>query len=218
VVLAEGDGMATRTTPKMTAEEFFEWANRPENADRWCELDRGEVIDVPPPKHPHGFFCWLASKVLTEYLTRRGDGYICMNDTGIIVERQPDTVRGADLILFLRMKPLDEMSRGYVEDIPALIVEVLSPDDRPGRTNRRIDQYIRRGIPMVWLIDSEERTVTVYRPNEFPKLLDETDTLTGNGILPDFSCPVRDLFALPGQKAPPKPAPKRPRPRKGNRE
>jgi Uma2 family endonuclease len=192
--------MSTATTPKMTAEEFFEWANRPENVGRWCELYRGEVIDVPPPKHPHGVYCWLASHVLTGYVLRRGSGYLCTNDTGIIVERAPDTVRGADIILFLESKNWDQIKPGYIDDVPNLVVEVLSPNDRPGRTTRRIDQYIRRGIPMVWLIDPEDRLVTVYRPNEFPKVLDETDELTGNGVLPDFSCPVRDLFALPGQQ------------------
>jgi Uma2 family endonuclease len=194
--------MATETTipTKMTAEEFLEWGNRPENAGRWCELERGEVVDVPPPKHPHGIYCWLATKILTEYIVRRGAGYMCTNDTGIIVQRRPDTVRGADAILFLQTKSREQISTGYIEDVPNLVVEVLSPHDRPGKTNRRIEQYLRRGIPLVWLIDPEERIVTVYRPNEFHKVLDETEELAGNGVLPDFSCRVADLFALPGQQ------------------
>ena len=193
--------MATQTTlpTNLTAEEFYDWANRPENAGRWCELERGEVIDVPPPKHLHGVVCWLVSAILAQYVIRRGAGYACTNDTGIIVERRPDTVRGADVMLFLKSKPWDQLTRGYVEDIPDLIVEVLSPDDRQNRTNRRIEQYLRRGVPLVWLIDPEDRTVAVYRPNEFHKVLDETEQLNGNGVLPEFSCRVADLFALPGQ-------------------
>jgi Uma2 family endonuclease len=150
------------TTAKMTAEEFSEWAQRPENAERVCELDRGEVVDVPPPKHSHGIYCWLAIKILTDYIVRRGAGYMCTNDTGIIVQRKPDTVRGADAILFLQTKTQEQIKPGYIEDIPNLVVEVLSPDDRPGKTNRRVEQYLRRGIPVVWLIDPEERIVTVY--------------------------------------------------------
>ena len=38
----------------MTAEEFWEWANRPENEDRLWELERGEVIEMPPPGTVHG--------------------------------------------------------------------------------------------------------------------------------------------------------------------
>jgi Uma2 family endonuclease len=191
----------TATGPaKMTAEEFYDWANRPENAGKNYELDSGEVVEVPPPKHIHGVVCWIVSAILGQYVIRRGAGYACTNDTGIIVGRKPDTVRGADLMLFLQSKRWDQLTRGYVEDIPNLIVEVLSPDDRPSRTNRRIEQYLRRGVPLVWLIDAEDRTVTVFRPDEFHKVLDETDTLSGNGVLPDFSCRVADLFTLPGQQ------------------
>ena len=51
--------MATVSPPKMTAEEFFAWANRPENSDRRLELDRGEVVEMPPPKKSHGLFNWI---------------------------------------------------------------------------------------------------------------------------------------------------------------
>jgi Uma2 family endonuclease len=199
--------MATTTTPKMTAEEFHDWANRPENAEKDYELDGGEVTEVPPPIRGHGFYCWLVIKVLTEYVTRRGSGHLLTNDTGIIVERSPDTLRGADVMLFLRPVQPSDLDNKYVEDIPDLIAEVVSPSDTSKRINRRVNQYLGRGIPLVWLIDPEEATVTVCRPNEFPKVLDETDELTGNGVLPDFSCKVADLFTLPGQPSAPAQAP-----------
>ncbi|MDB5311991.1 MAG: hypothetical protein JWO38_6193 [Gemmataceae bacterium] len=198
--------MATTTTPKMTVEEFFEWANRPENEGKRFELEAGEVMEMPSPGELHGFICWLTSMLLGNYLFRRGAGYACTNDTGLIVQRGPDTVRGPDLMVFLESRNPEDMSRTFCDRVPALVVEVFSPSDRPGRLNRRIDQYHRRGVPLVWVIYPEERTVNVYRPNEFPKVLDETDELTGNGVLPDFRCPVRDLFALPGQL----PAPNQP--------
>jgi Uma2 family endonuclease len=67
------------------------------------------------------------------------------------------------------------------------------------KTMTRVEQYLRRGVQLVWVIEPDERIVYVYRPNEFHKILDETEELTGNGVLPDFSCRVADLFALPGQ-------------------
>lgn len=200
-------GTDTATAPaKMTAEEFFDWANRPENAGKDYELDSGEVVEVPPPTRGHGFYCWLVIKLLTEYVTRRGEGYLLTNDTGIVVERKPDTLRGADVMAFLRQPEVSDFRNKYVEDVPDLIVEIVSPSDTTKQLNRRMGQYLRRGVPLVWLIDPDDRTVTVYRPNEFHKVLDETDELTGNGVLPDFSCRVADLFALPGQQ-PPAPPP-----------
>jgi Uma2 family endonuclease len=194
----------TATAPgKMTAEEFYDWANRPENEGKRLELDRGEVIEVPPPIRGHGFYCWLVIKLLTEYVTRRGAGYLLTNDTGILVERNPDTLRGADVMLFLRTPQPADFQHKYVEDIPDLIAEIVSPSDKAKQLNRRVDQYLRRGVPLVWEINPRQTTVTVYKPNEFHKILDETDELTGNGVLPEFSCRVADLFALPGQPQPP---------------
>ena len=210
--------MATRTTPTMTAEEFFDWANRPENANKNYELDRGEVVEVPSPIREHGYVCWLVIKFLTEYLTRRGEGHLLTNDTGIVVERRPDTLRGADVILFLRNPKPSDFKKKYVEDIPDLIVEVISPSDTEKRINRRVNQYLDRGIPLVWLIDPVKCTVTVCRPGEFPKVLEEADEIAGNGVLPNLSFPVRDLFTLPTQKDLPSPSRARSRSRKGTRE
>jgi Uma2 family endonuclease len=198
--------MTTATTSGKSVEEFVAWASRPENSDRQWELDEGEVIEVPPPRRTHGYYCWLVIAILTDYVNRRGSGHLLTNDAGIVVSRGPDTLRGADVMMFLRPAVASDFDAPYVEDVPDLIVEVVSPSDTSKRINRRINQYMTRGVRLVWVIDPDERTVTVCRPNEFPKVLDETDDLSGNGVLPDFSCPVRNLFVLPG----PQPAPTQP--------
>lgn len=196
--------MTTATTSKLTAEEFFAWANRPENEGRRFELENGEVVEVSSPGEAHALVCWFVIRVLTEYVLRRGSGHLLTNDCGLIVQRSPDTVHGPDVMVFLENRTLEQASRGHTDRVPTLVVEVFSPSDRPGRLNRRVDQYHRLGVPLVWVIYPEERTVNVYRPNEFPKVLDESDELTGNGVLPDFRCHVRDLFSLP-EKQPAKP-------------
>ena len=194
--------MATTTATKLTAEEFHEWANRPENSAKEYELDEGEVVEMPPPTRGHGLHCWWVIKVLTEYLTRRNVGHLLTNDAGIVVGRRPDTLRGADVMLFLRNPEPQDFEAKYVNDIPDLIVEVVSASDRDKQINRRVAQYLARGVPLVWLIDPRLGTLSVCRPNEFPRVLDETDDLTGNGVLPDFACRVRDLFASPGASPP----------------
>ena len=190
--------MAVATANLLTADEFADWLQRPENAGRRCELVQGKVVDMPSPTRFHGTVCFLIARILGNYIFARGAGSIATNDSGLIVRRNPDTVRGPDVMVFLDAVQLDDIPRRPSEDIPALVVEVLSPSDSQTRTLLRVRQYHTRGIPAVWIVDPEERTVHVYSPNEFPKVLDETETLTGNGVLPDFSCKVADLFALPG--------------------
>jgi Uma2 family endonuclease len=50
---------------------------------------------------------------------------------------------------------------------------------------------------MVWLVDPEDRTVTVFRKGQEPIFLEETDELTGLDVLPDFRCSVADFFVIP---------------------
>jgi Uma2 family endonuclease len=197
--------MATVATQRMTAEEFWEWANRPENQDRLFELDRGEVMEMPPPGDAHGSICAWIAHLLWEYVLRRGNGRVTSNDTGLLVGRDPDSVRGPDLMLFAESAPLETLSKGFSEAVPLLIIEVWSPNDRWSRMLRRIDQYTRRGVPLIWVVDPEERTATVFRPGENQQILEESAELTGNGVLADLRLRVADLFALPGTAAPAQP-------------
>jgi Uma2 family endonuclease len=190
--------MSTTATPAlMTAEEFYDWANRPENDGKLYELDAGRVVEMPSPGKSHGTICWLVSRQLTHYLDARGEGYICSNDTGLIVARDPDTVRGPDLMMYLEHSPMEQITLKHADDVPTLIVEIMSPSDSMGKTLRRVKQYLGRGVPLVWIVEPEIAAVQVFRPNEFPKVLDDSDELTGNGILPDFHCPVSAFFTVP---------------------
>jgi Uma2 family endonuclease len=191
--------MSTVAGRSLTAEDFGDWIHRPENQDRQWELDAGEVVEMPSPGELHGGVCaWLAA-LLWRHVGQRGRGYVCSNDTGLVVKRDPDTVRGPDLMLFDEPRKLDQLSRQFVTSLPRLIVEVLSPTDQTGRVNRRIAQYLQRDVPLVWLVDPECRIVTVYRPDQAMQTLDETEELAGGEALPDFRCPVAEIFNPPGQ-------------------
>jgi Uma2 family endonuclease len=193
--------MSAVSSALMTAEEFFEWANRPENAGTLFELEDGKVVEMPSPGELHGLLCWIVAHLLGGYVVPRG-GYLMTNDTGLIVRRRPDTVRGPDVMLFLDGRKVEEMSRGHSERVPSLVVEVLSPSDQFSKTLRRVDQYEARGVPLIWVVDPDERAVHIFRPNELRKRLEEADELTGNGVLPELRFRVADLFTLPGQQPP----------------
>jgi len=192
--------MATATTTKtMTAEEFFDWVHRPEHRGRWFELERGEVIEMPPPGERHGVVCGNIGWILNGFVRQRNQGYVCTNDAGVILETDPDTVRGIDVTLYDQSRRYDELATKYATHPPKLAVEVLSPDDRPGKMTRRVSQFLRKGIPLVWLVDPEGRDVTVYRPGQEPYVLDEQDEITGEDVLHDFRCRVADFFRMPGE-------------------
>ena len=187
---------AQTLTAPMTAEEFFAWCQLPENAGGYHELEDGRIVEMPSASQLHGAVCALVAYFLSGYFLNRG-GYVMTNDTGLIVKRRPDTVRGPDVMAFLTRPAFKDLALAHVDDVPTLVVEVLSPSDRPGKTTKRINQYLKRGIPLVWVIDPEDRNVLVHTHNQESKTLEATDELTGDGILPDFACKVGDFFAWP---------------------
>jgi Uma2 family endonuclease len=192
--------MTTATaTKRMTAAAFFDWVHRPENHGRWFERERGRVIEMPPPGERHGVVCGNISRILGNHLFQLGRGYVCTNDTGVITETDPDTVRGIDVTLYEESRRYDELTPKYAEHLPMLAVEVLLPHDRAGRMMKRASQFVRKGIMLVWLFDSEERDVTVYRAGREPYVLSVDDPISGEDALPGFCCRVADFFRMPSQ-------------------
>ncbi len=181
----------------MTAEEFFDWVHLPENHDRCFELERGEIYEMPPPGKYHGYVCANVVFLLSLFARQCGKGYVCSNDSGIIVDRDPDTVRGPDISYSDDAQSADDMERKYSSEPPVLTVEVMSPKDRINKTVRRVTQMLGKGVKQVWVVDPEGRDVSVYRPGRDPVILDANQELTAPDVLPGFRCLVSKFFNLP---------------------
>src|SRR5262245_56853385 len=128
--------MATVAERLITAEEF---ARMPEPADgARQELVRGVIVAMPPPKPRHGLCCARISRKVGNHVDDLHLGHVCTNDTGFITEREPDTVRGAD-ISFWSFARYAELPEEYPEIGPDLAIEVRSPGDRPGQIADKIE-------------------------------------------------------------------------------
>ena len=193
--------MSSISEQLMTAEEFLEWTLREENHDRFFELVRGEVVEMPPAGRYHGFICLNVGSILRTYAARHGKGYACGNDSGVLIEREPDTVRGPDVSYYEDAQTAAEIDRGYGEHPPRLAVEVISPHDRVNQILQRVAELLRAGVEVVWVVDPEARDVSVCQLGKEPRLFSAEDTLTCEDVLPGFSCKVAEFFALPGSPA-----------------
>lgn len=190
--------MTTTNATRMTADQFWEWCARPEQENKSFELDEGEVIEVPPPGERHGTLCLWIGHLLLNYVLGRGQGGVTSNDTALIIEENPGVVRGPDLMVFADSRSYNRLSPGPVRRIPQLVVEVASPSDSWSSLIRRVEQYLTRGVPLVWVVDPEAQTVSVFRRDEHPRILSDQDELTGNGELPGLSLRISTIFQTPG--------------------
>lgn len=183
--------MSTVAKPWVTL-HAFQQLPEPSDGSR-LELVRGEVVVMPPPRGKHGVCCAKIAYLLMNFVMPRQLGWVTTNDSGVILERNPDTVRGPDLAFWsITRQPV--VPDGYFEIPPDLAVEVLSPTDRRSDVRAKIKDYLFYGVSVVWLVDPETQTVMVYTGNHRGVEYDTEDTLDGGVTLPGFTCRVADFF------------------------
>ena len=182
----------------MTADEFYEFVHLPENRNRIFELDRGRAVEMSRPGIRHGVVCANVSFMLVAFTRQRNRGIVISNDAGLIVERDPDSVFGPDVFLYDEIISYDDLPQRWEDRPPTLVVEVLSPNDRTTKLNRRIGRFLAMGVPLVWVLDPEDSTMTVHQAHRPLVVLDATDEVTGLEFVADLKMKVADFFATPG--------------------
>jgi Uma2 family endonuclease len=188
------NGLMTPTATKLiTAKEFAMMPNPPDGSKQ--ELVRGEIVTMPPPSFRHGE-CQLAiGSLLRQYVRANRLGRVT-TESGLRTESDPDTVRGPDVAFWSAERlPLDQTPEVYPEVAADLCVEILSPSNTRAQIRDKIREYFRSNVRMVWIVDTDNRTVTVFRRAGAGQELRDDEMLTGEDVLPGFSCPVAEFFA-----------------------
>jgi Uma2 family endonuclease len=186
--------MSTATDEKLlTIEEF---ANRPNPPGYPEELVRGRIVCMNVPKPYHGYVCNRVGRLLGNHAEANGLGYVMNNDSGVITERGPDTLRGADVAFysFARVPKGTLPRKRYLDVVPELIFEVLSPDDRWSEVLEKVAEYLKAGVTVVGVLDPGQTTLHLFRDCEPTRILNPDDEFTLPEILGDFRVRVRDFF------------------------
>jgi Uma2 family endonuclease len=174
-----------------TAEEF---GRRPDPGYPE-ELVRGRIVRMPPPGSRHGKVCYNTAYQVGRYLEDDDRGHVLTNDSGVITEREPDTVRGADVCFYSYERvPKGPLPPGYLDVTPDLVFEVLSPDDRWRQVLRKVAEYLDAGVQVVVVLDPERRTLHIFEGDEPTRILTDQDELTLPSVLGEFRVPVRRFF------------------------
>jgi Uma2 family endonuclease len=159
------------------------------------ELIRGELTSMAPAGFEHGVVGGGLYGPLYQHVSLTKAGVLCLAETGFILERNPDTVRAAD-IAFVANEKLERigLTKKYFPEAPNLAVEVLSPSDTVNDVDEKVQQWLAAGTELVWVLNPRQRSVTVYAQGAKPIILTSADELEGGKVLPSFRLPVRDIF------------------------
>ncbi len=97
-------------------------------------------------------------------------------------------VRLPDICVVRQGRPVEQVG----VTAPLLCIEILSPEDRPGRVMRRLDDFVAMGVENLWILDPSDRSAATYtrfgmKPVEGTRL-----EIAGTGIWLD----VGEMFGL----------------------
>lgn len=178
------------STRHVTADELFAMPN---NARR--ELVRGEVREMAPAGFNHGDVTNRFAYLLSRHVYDNDLGKVSAAETGFRLQKDPDTVRGADVAFIAKARiPKNGGPAGFWPGAPDLVVEVVSPGDTLEEVEDKVDDYLSAGARMVLVITPRRKTLTVHRSGANPVILREGDVLDTGDVVPGFRCSVADIF------------------------
>jgi Uma2 family endonuclease len=159
------------------------------------ELIQGQVISMPPPMPRHGQICFRIAYLIQRYLDEHDLGQILTNDSGVVTERDPDTVRGADVAYYSYQRvPKGPLKDGLLAVAPELVFEVLSPEDRWREVHIKVAEYLHAGVSAVCIVDDSQRSVHIFHAARPSQVLSGSDEFSLPEILPGLRLPIVRFF------------------------
>ncbi|MDE0136258.1 MAG: Uma2 family endonuclease [Acidimicrobiaceae bacterium] len=176
----------------LTAEDLLRLSD-----DRRGELIRGVLCEMPPTGQRHGQIAIRLGMRVGAFVEARRLGTVVGAETGVQLERHPDTVRAPDFAYtsYERL-PGGAVVDTYAQEVPELVAEVVSPSDRRGDVYDKARMWLSFGVLLVWVVFPASRTVEVHRAGaDDVETLTEADSLDGAPVLRRFAYPLSELFA-----------------------
>jgi Uma2 family endonuclease len=179
--------------PEKTEFTFEEFLALPDSRD--YELVGGRLVERKTMGVYANFIAAQILTVLNAYCRDHKAGAVFNAETLYRCFGSPNTTRKAD-VSYVRRERLsaEHLTAGYFSIAPDLVVEVTSPNDLVYALEEKLADYRRAGVPLAWVVHPNTRSIRIHRLQGPPAELFEGQVITGESVLPGFSCPVSDFF------------------------
>jgi len=179
------------TVPKLlTLEEFL----RLPEEEPALEFADGEVTQKVSPQGQHSALQFGIAKIFDRFALppKLARVFTELRTTFAGASRVPDvSVYRWDRV------PLDSKGRVANEffEPPDLVVEIVSPEQSVTALIRKCLWYVEHGVMIALLVDPDDESVLLFRPNQAPLALRGADRIAVDAVLPGFEHSVAELFA-----------------------
>ena len=170
-----------------TWEEFQRLPDEPGVAYEFVD---GELWVTPPPTEYHNEILARLNAILVPYVVAQGLGLVYLPRAAFRAGRgtqlEPD--------LMVRQPHPDRRGSWETAPRPILVVEVVSPSSRRRDYGRKRDIYTEHVIPEYWIVDGDERSVTVAQPGRDPIAVRDVLTWNPAGAREPLTFTLSQLF------------------------
>ncbi len=175
-----------------TAEDLL---RMPSDCGRY-ELIHGKLVEMSPAGARHNKVMGKVTFQLLRHVEPLGLGEVLPGDTGVILARNPDHVLATDVCFISAARvPEGDTPAGYLEIVPDLVVEVVSPGDSAAKVRQKTEEWLQAGARLVWTFYPVTRTVAVSETATGTRVYSEAEMLNGEPVLPGFSVSVSAFFS-----------------------
>lgn len=157
------------------------------------ELDEGELVLTASPDFLHNRVRDRLGRILAVYAEKGGLGEVTWESDFWLAH---STIRIPDLGFLRTENSPPPGTTQRTQGAPDLCIEVISPSNRARDMARKVQQYLKAGATVVWIIypNPDERFVNIYRAGCQPEMREGNDLLDCPELLPGWSLPLADLF------------------------
>lgn len=187
------------SSDRMTAEQFIHVRSELPDGGRWHELHEGRAVLMEAPDDAHGTTVLNLSRALAEWFKQADDqdiGYACPQ-IALHVAQDPDTLLCPAMSYFCEGRQFEEADNAIAVQVPRLVIDVASANDRRSEMRTRTLAYAQLGVQTIWIPDPMKKEVQVIHANADTLALGTWQNLDGGSALPGFSIKVEEIFKQP---------------------
>lgn len=175
----------------VTFEQFLDMTGEDDD----LELINGVIVEKMSAQLPHErLFVWLLF-LLNGYVRQRGLGTVLGSRTAVEIDafggRIPD-------LLFVSSEHSDILQNRAIYGAPDLIIEIVSPNDRPSDLHALETDYRSIHVPEIVFIDPQKRRLLILRlrENEYD-VETRTEGMFHSASVAGFHVDMADILADP---------------------
>jgi Uma2 family endonuclease len=175
-------------------EEFFDFCMA--NSDLRIErLANGKIVIMPPTGSESSYRNSEISAQLRNWAKQDGRGVCFESSGGFFLESGASFAPDAAWIPKSRVaKFTKEQKQRFLHICPDFVIELRSPSDRLPALKAKMEEWMRNGAQLGWLIDADRRVVFTYRPGQPAEELRGADAIDGEGPVAGFRLDLRDVW------------------------